>query len=196
MKYLTDDQRAQLERALSQPEEEREIDLNALAQSLRQLQEENMRLRSLVEHFRRADPQEDAPQRNRRVQAAWSQAAMDMPDLDALLGEIAAYIEKRPELALTEDGLERAYQAVRSAKYRPEQAMLADPDTLSRLAQDDRLRETVIRDYILRLLREGENLPLGIQSGGGTPLTGRKQPPRRMSEAKERLSSLLGVQEN
>jgi len=55
--------------------------------------------------------------------------------------EITAFIHEHPELAIANDGLTRAYHAVRSSKYKPESELLKDADgyyfTITNIYIDD-----------------------------------------------------------
>ena len=59
------------------------------------------------------------------------------------LPEIAEYILAHPEYSIEEDGLERAYNAVRAAKYRSDEELLGDPESVKRLAADPRVKNAV-----------------------------------------------------
>ncbi len=132
--------------------------------------------------------------RNRLIQKDWQDSALEMQNLERLLPEMAEYILRNPRYAQESDGLMRAYDAVRSAKYRDEESMLTDPEFVERMAGDERVREAVIKEHLGRILR-GEQVPQSVGMGvvgGKTPMTGRK-PISGMKQAHARLSAMLGV---
>lgn len=130
--------------------------------------------------------------RNRLVQEKWKASSSRMTDLAEQMGDIKAYFDQHPELALSEDGLDRAYDAVRSAKYRSEADMMADPEFLKRAAANDKIREAVIEAYLQGLARNGDAAPQSITDGGNTPLTGRKTV-SGMDQARSKLAAMLGM---
>ena len=130
--------------------------------------------------------------RNRLIQQDWNDSASHMEDLEKLLPEMAEYIMRNPKYADESDGLLRAYDAVRSAKYRNEEKAMSDPEFIRRMAADERVREAVLRAHLEEIYRSGE-APESIGSGmerGKTPLTGRK-PITGMEMAKKRLEAML-----
>lgn len=142
-------------------------------------------LRPMREQARRAA-------RNRLIQQDWNDSAAQMEDLERLLPEMAEYILRHPKYADESDGLLRAYDAVRSAKYRDEERAMRDPEFIRRMAADERVREAVLRAHLEEVYRENE-APQSIGSGaqgGKIPLTGRK-PITGMEMAKKRLEAML-----
>ena len=132
--------------------------------------------------------------KNRLIQREWQDSAAQMRDLERLLPEIAEYIMRNPKYSAESDGLMRAYDAVRSGKYRDEEDLRADPAFIERAAGDERVREAVLKAH-LEEIRRGGGVPQSIGAGaeaGKTPLTGRK-PITGMDQAKKRLEAMLGV---
>ena len=95
--------------------------------------------------------------------------------------------------ALDEEGLQRAYDAVRSGKYRSERDMMADPEFVKRAAADEGIKKRVIEEYLQSVARNGDAAPQGITEGGSVPLTGKKTGAHSMAQAKQKLESMLGV---
>jgi len=126
---------------------------------------------------------------NRRVQKAWTRHAGAMRDLDRLLPEMAEYIMAHPGFALQEDGLERAYDAVRAGKYRSEEELLDDPESVKRLSADPRVRNAVLTAHLSEVYRAGRELPAFIAGGGSIPAPGGGTD--SMEQAKSRLEALL-----
>lgn len=132
--------------------------------------------------------------KNRMIQRDWQDSAAQMKDLERMLPEIAEYIMRNPKYAGESDGLRRAYDAVRSGKYRDEEELLLDPAFIDRMAGDGRVREAVLKAH-LEEIRRGGGVPQSVGAGaeaGKTPLTGRK-PITGMDQAKKRLEAMLGV---
>lgn len=134
-----------------------------------------------------------ADARNKVVQEAWSKDAKDMPDIAEVMPEIAAFIQEHPDLAVSDDGLRRAYDSVRSRKYRTEAQMLADDDFVKRMASNEKIKEAVLQAHLGELARSGEGVPNSIGAGGEVPLTGQKKAPDSMSQAKKGLARMLGM---
>lgn len=144
-----------------------------------------LELRPMREQARRAA-------RNRVIQQDWKASAMQMENLERLLPEMAEYIMRNPKYANESDGLTRAYDAVRSAKYRDEETMMNDPEFIRRAATDERVKEAVLRAHLEEIYQSGE-APQSVGSGvgsGKTPLTGRK-PITGMEMAKKRLEAMM-----
>ena len=130
--------------------------------------------------------------RNRMIQQEWMLSAAGMRDLERLLPEIAEYIMAEPRLAEDAEGLVRAYEAVRSRKYRDTDELLADPEFIRRMAENELVREAVLRAH-MEEIQKGGGIPQSIGAGGEagkTPVTGRK-PITGMEMAKKRLEAML-----
>ena len=134
-----------------------------------------------------------AEARNLLVRDKWrSSEAAKAADLQELLPEIQAYLTGNPKLAVDEEGLQRAYDAVRSKRYRSEAALMDDPEFLKRVAGDERVQKAVIEEHLRKIARNGEAAPQTITDGGSTPLTGKKTV-SGMESAKQKLASMLGM---
>ena len=114
--------------------------------------------------------------RNRMIQQDWMLSAAGMRDLQRLLPEIAEYIMAEPRLSEDPDGLMRAYEAVRSRKYRDTDELLADPEFIRMMAENEQIREAVLRAH-MEEIQKGGGVPQMIGAGseaGKSPVTGRK----------------------
>ena len=134
-----------------------------------------------------------ADARNKVVQDAWSKDAKDMPDIADVMPEISEFIAEHPDLAVSDDGLRRAYDSVRSKKYRTEAQMLADDEFVKRMASNEKIKEAVLQNHLSEIARTGEGVPNSIGAGGDIPLTGQKAAPNSMQQAKAGLAKLLGA---
>ena len=134
-----------------------------------------------------------ADARNKVVQEAWSKDAQNMPDIADVMPEITEFIAQHPNLAVADDGLRRAYDSVRSSKYRTEEQMLNDAEFVKRMASNEKIKDAVLKDHLSELSRNGEAVPNSIGAGGGVPLTGQKQAPDSMQQAKRGLAQMLGL---
>ena len=171
--------------ALLDAYEASQAQLGEAAEALRRL---NAMLRALQngEELTPEKPEERAI----RVQKAWKGSAAGMRDLEALLPEIAEYILAHPEYSIEEDGLERAYNAVRAAKYRSDEELLGDPESVKRLAADPRVKNAVLVAHLAEVYRSGRELPAFIAGGGSIPAATEKGA-GGMQEARARLEALL-----
>lgn len=131
--------------------------------------------------------------RNKVVQEAWNKDAKEMPDIADVMPEIAQFIAEHPDLAVSNDGLRRAYDSVRSGKYRTEDQMLADDEFVKRMANNEKVKQAVLQQHLSEIARTGDNVPNSIGSGGSVPLTGQKQAPNSMAQAKNGLAAMLGL---
>lgn len=134
-----------------------------------------------------------ADARNKVVQEAWSKDAKDMPDIAEVMPEITEFIADHPDLAVSNDGLRRAYDSVRSKKYKTEAQMLADDEFVKRMASNDKIKKAVLEAHLGEIARTGDQVPNSIGSGGDIPLTGQKQAPNSMNQAKSGLLKMLGA---
>lgn len=135
--------------------------------------------------------QQDA--KNKLVQEAWGEDAKNMPGLTDMMPEITAFIQQHPELSVANDGLRRAYEGVRSSKYRTESEMLDDSKFVERMASNEKVKDAVIKEYLANAARNGDNVPNSIGEGGNVPLTGKKAAPNSMEQAKAGLAKMLGL---
>jgi hypothetical protein len=135
----------------------------------------------------------EADARNKIVQEAWGKDAKEMPDIADVMPEITQFIAEHPELAVANDGLRRAYDSVRSAKYKTEAQMLADDEFVKRMASNEKVRDAVLKSHLAEIARNGENIPNSIGSGGEIPMSGQKQAPNSMQQAKKGLAQMLGL---
>ncbi|MBO4297837.1 MAG: hypothetical protein J5998_03480 [Clostridia bacterium] len=159
--------------------------LNEATEALRRL---NALVR-VLENGNALEP-EKPEERTVRVQKAWKGSAAGMRDLEALLPEIAEYILAHPEYSIEEDGLERAYNAVRAAKYRSDEELLGDPESVKRLAADPRVRNAVLVAHLAEVYKSGRELPAFIADGGSIPAAAGKSE-GGMQQAKAKLEALL-----
>lgn len=137
-----------------------------------------------------------ADARNRLVQEKWNASdAAKAADLSELMPEIQAYLTSNPKYSIDEDGLQRAYDAVRSKKYKSEESLANDPDFLKRMAGNEQIKKMVIEEHLKEIARNGEAAPQPITDGGSTPLTTKKTV-SGMEEAKRKLLSMLGTTAN
>ena len=130
----------------------------------------------------------------RLIQRDWQDSAAEMYDLERLMPEIAEYIMRNPKYAGESDGLRRAYDAVRSQRYRSEEEMMRDPAFVERMAGSEAVKEAVLRAH-MEEIRRSAAVPQVIGAGqeaGKMPLTGKK-PITGMEMAKKRLEGMLGV---
>ena len=130
--------------------------------------------------------------RNRMIQQDWMASAAGMRDLERLLPEIAEYIMEHPKFSGDPEGLVRAYEAVRSRKYRDTDELLEDPEFIRGMAENEQIREAVLRAH-MEAIQKGGRIPQAVGAGGGdgmTPVTGRK-PITGMEMAKKRLETML-----
>ena len=134
-----------------------------------------------------------ADARNKVVQEAWGKDAKDMPDIADVMPEIAQFISEHPDLAVANDGLRRAYDSVRSRKYKTEAQMLEDSEFIKRMAANEKVRDAVLQSHLSEIARSGETVPNSIGAGGDIPLTGQKQAPDSMQQAKKGLAQMLGL---
>ena len=134
-----------------------------------------------------------ADARNKVVQEAWGKDAREMPDIADVMPEITQFIAEHPDLAVANDGLRRAYDSVRSRKYKTEAQMLSDSDFVQRMASNEKIKEAVLKEQLGELARNGEKVPSSIGDGGGTPLSGQRQAPNSMEQARRGLSKMLGL---
>lgn len=133
----------------------------------------------------------EADARNRIVQDNWKKSAAGKQDISELMPDIQAYLTENPNLAIANDGFDRAYDAVRSRKYKPEAVMFDDPEFIKKASQNEKIKNAVLQEHLQSISRNGDAVPTTIASGGGTPLTPAKKPPTKMDEAKQGLLAML-----
>lgn len=135
--------------------------------------------------------QQDA--KNKLVQEAWGKDAKNLSGLTDMMPEITMYLSEHPELSVANDGLKRAYEGVRSSKYRTESELFADNAFVERASQNEKIKDAVIKEYLAKTAKQGEDVPPSIAGGGNVPLTGKKQAPSSMDQAKSGLAKMLGM---
>ena len=133
-----------------------------------------------------------AEARNLLIQEKWrASEAASAADLADLMPDIDAYLKANPRYSVDEDGLQRAYDAVRSKKYKTEEMLMNDPEFLKRMANNEQIKKAVLEAHLQDIARNGEAAPQTITDGGSTPLTSKKQV-SGMEQAKQKLLSMLG----
>ena len=131
----------------------------------------------------------DPDGRSRVIQAVWAARAGELQDIAQFLPEMTAYIMGHPEYAMETDGLERAYDAVRSHRYRSEENLLDDPEAVKRLSADPRVREAVLSAHLAEIYKSAAGLPTFIDDGGSIPAA---EPDKGgMEKAKAKLVAML-----
>ena len=131
--------------------------------------------------------------RNLLIQEKWRQSeAAKAEDIEEHMPEIWTEMMNNPRLAMDEDGLQRAYDAVRSKKYRSEASLMADAEFLKKAAANPEVKKAVLEEYLQGVARTGDAIPQGITGGGSTPLTGRETI-TSMNDAKNKLAQMLGM---
>ena len=131
----------------------------------------------------------DPDGRSRVIQAVWAARAGELQDIAQFLPEMTAYIMGHPEYAMETDGLERAYDAVRSHRYRSEENLLDDPEVVKRISADPRVREAVLSAHLAEIYKSAAGLPTFIDDGGSIPAA---EPDKGgMEKAKAKLVAML-----
>ena len=97
--------------------------------------------------------------------------------------------ENAGQLADAYERLERAYDAVRSHRYRSEERLLDDPEAVKRLSADPRVREAVLSAHLAGIYKSAAALPAFIDDGGNIPVA---EPVKGgMDRAKAKLTAML-----
>lgn len=130
--------------------------------------------------------------RNRLVRDAWGKSAAGMSDLNDFMPDISEIFKANPDLAVSEDGLQRAYDSVRSKKYRSKEQLLDDPEFIKEAAKNDKIKNAVLEAHLGEIARNGDVIPASIDEGGGVPLTGKKKSVSGLDQAKSQLLKILG----
>lgn len=130
--------------------------------------------------------------KGRMIDQAWKAFAGEHEDVAELMDEIRAEIEASPMLADSENGLEAAYHIARSKRYKPEKALFEEDAFIARAAENPKIREKVIADYLKKVSKDGEGAPASVGGSGSAVATGRKKI-SSMEEARRGLDKLLGI---
>ena len=131
--------------------------------------------------------------RNKVVQDSWGKFARENKDVEELMPEIREHLALHADYAAQEDGLQRAYNEVRSKKYRSEESLLSDPEFIKRAASNEKVRNAVLEEHLKSVAKNGDVVPETITEGGGIPMSGKKDAPNKMEQAKRSLAAMLGM---
>ena len=131
--------------------------------------------------------------RGRLVDEAWRGFANDHEDVNDLMDDIREVMKDSPELYGDEKGLEVAYHLARSKRYTPEKAMMENDDFIGRAAANPKVREKVIKEYLEKVAKGGEDAPVTVGSGGKAIPAGPKQSPMTMEEAHKRARRMYNT---
>lgn len=131
--------------------------------------------------------------RGRLVDEAWRGFANDHDDVSDLMDDIREVMKDSPELYGDEKGLEVAYHLARSKRYTPEKAMMENDDFIGRAAANPKVREKVIKEYLEKVAKGGEDAPVTVGSGGKAIPAGPKQSPMTMEEAHKRARRMYNT---
>lgn len=126
----------------------------------------------------------------RLVDEAWRGFAREHEDVSDLMDDIREVMKESPELYGSENGLRVAYHLARSKRYTPEKAMLENEDFIGRAAANPKVREKVIKEYLEKVAKGGEDAPVTVGGGGKAIPAGLKQTPMTMEEAHKRARRL------
>jgi hypothetical protein len=130
--------------------------------------------------------------RQQLIDRANARFRQEHTDAEEMMDEIRAIMEGDEGLMGSESGMEAAYHLARSKRYRPESAMLEDEAFIQRAAQNPKIQERVIEDYLKQVAKGGEGAVKGISSAGSTASSGKKKAPMTMAEANRAARKLFG----
>lgn len=130
--------------------------------------------------------------RNLGVQDAWKKYAATRNDLPTHMADIQKFIMEHPSLSTSDDGLERAHDAVLARKYKSESDMLQDPEFVKKAASNEAIRKAVLAEHLNQVSKSGDAVPDGIDNSGSTPLTSTKKIQKNsIKAASDRLRGML-----
>ena len=139
-------------------------------------------------------PMLEAQQKNLRqkmIDQSWKKYAGQHGDIAEMMEEIKAIMDESPDLYDSEDGMQAAHTMARSRRYKPEKELMDDTEFISRAAQNPKIKEKVIAEYLKEVARGGETAPVTVGSGGRAAVTARKKI-GSLDEAKKGLAKMLG----
>ena len=110
-----------------------------------------------------------------------------------MMEDVQAVMKDMPELYDSEHGMEVAHHMARSRRYRSEKQMMEDDEFIKRAAENPKIKEKIIAEYLKEVARGGEGAPATVGTGGRAAATGRKEAPKTLDEANKGLRRLLGL---
>ena len=131
--------------------------------------------------------------RQRMIDRSWKQYAGEHADLAEMMEDIQAVMKDMPELYDSERGMEVAHHMARSRRYKSEKQMMEDDEFIKRAAENPKIKEKIIADYLKEVARGGEGAPATVGTGGRAAAAGRKEAPKTLDEANKGLRKLLGL---
>lgn len=129
--------------------------------------------------------------RQRMIDRSWKQYAGEHTDLAEMMEDIQAVMKDMPELYDSERGMEVAHHMARSRRYKSEKQMMEDDEFIKRAAENPKIKEKIIADYLKEVARGGEGAPATVGTGGRAAAAGRKEI-KTLDEANRALRRLLG----
>lgn len=149
--------------------------------------------REVSEQLKPMIEQQQRNLRGRMIDRSWKAFAKEHGDIEEMMDDVRSYLDENRHLYDDERGMEIAYHMARSGKYRPEKAMMEDEEFLARAAQNPKIREKVIEDYLKELTRIGEGAPASVGGGGSAVPAGRKKQPMSLKDAHKAARKLFGA---
>ena len=135
--------------------------------------------------------QEDA-MRQKMIDIAWRGYTKEHEgELADMMDDITAIMSETPDLSTNERGLEIAHQLAKAKRYRPESALLEDEAFIEKAANNPKIRDRIIEDYLKQVSKGGEDAIKGITTGGSIASSGAKKPPKSMEEAYARAKRMF-----
>lgn len=131
--------------------------------------------------------------RQRMIDRSWKQYAGEHADLAEMMEDIQAVMKDMPELYDSERGMEVAHHMARSRRYKSEKQMMEDDEFIKRAAENPKIKEKIIADYLKEVARGGEGAPATVGTGGRAAAAGHKEAPKTLDEANKGLRKLLGL---
>lgn len=130
--------------------------------------------------------------RQKMIDQSWKNYAGQHGDLSDMMDDIKAIMDENPELYDDEGGMQAAHHIARSRRYKPEKELMEDAEFISRAAQNEKIKEKVIAEYLKEVARGGETAPATVGGGGRAAAIGRKKI-SSLEEASKGLKKMLGL---
>lgn len=138
--------------------------------------DEDSKLRAMIsDQFKPLIEQQQRNLRNRAIDMSWKQFGADNPDVNDFMDDIKGILKESPALYDDENGLAVAYHMARSGRYKPETALFEDDMFIEKAAQNEKIKNKVIEEYLKNVRKSGENAPASVGKGGSSVPTGRKK---------------------
>lgn len=151
----------------------------------------NSEMRAMIsEQFKPLIEMQQKNLHSKLIDQSWKKFSAENSDVADLMDDIKEVLKESPELSDDENGLAVAYHMARSKRYKPSKALFEDDAFVDSAAQNEKVKEKVIAEYLKEIGKTNKKAPASVGKGGSSvPAPQKKR--SSMKEAHKAASKLF-----